>query len=131
MGDYKELRPEEKLKVSDMEELYFHERIELLNDVQKAHIVDAGWVIQTYSDPKQIDNDRWWRVGMPAATKRAAAALAVLSQQSERDSSMSHRNFRQIRAIKNHARSLHLNLELAAWQWCVNGLAQRWAEGEI
>lgn len=65
----KELRPEGKLKVSDMEEMYFEERIELLNDVQKAHIVDAGWVIQTYSDPRQIENDKWWRVGMPAATK--------------------------------------------------------------
>ena len=31
----KELRPEGKPKVSDMEELYFHERIELLNDVQR------------------------------------------------------------------------------------------------
>ena len=38
---------------------------------------------------------------------------------------MSHRNFRQIRAIKKkYARSLHLNLELAALQWCQHGLSQ-------
>lgn len=37
---------------------------------------------------------------------------------------MSHRNHRQIRAIKNYARSQHLNLELAAWQWCQDGLCE-------
>lgn len=44
---------------------------------------------------------------------------------------MSHRNFRQIRAIKKYARSLHLNLELAALQWCQHGLAARWAELDL
>lgn len=43
---------------------------------------------------------------------------------------MSHRNYKQIRAIKNYARSLQLNLELAAMQWCQNGLAKQLADKE-
>lgn len=65
----KELRPSGNVKISDVEEVYFQERKELVEEQNKAHIVDVGWVIQTYSNPNQIDNDKWWRVGSVKATK--------------------------------------------------------------
>lgn len=42
---------------------------------------------------------------------------------------MSHRNYRQIRAIKNYAQAMQLELELAAQRWCETGLAAQWARG--
>ena len=57
-----------------MEEMYFEERIELLNDVQKAHIVDAGWVIQTYSDPRQMKTTSGGGGNAAAATKSVTAS---------------------------------------------------------
>lgn len=41
---------------------------------------------------------------------------------------MSHRNFRQIRAIKKYAKAMDLELETAALQWCEHGLATIWAK---
>lgn len=64
-----ELRPAIAVKVPELEKLYFDLRKELLEDVQKRHIVDVGWIIQTYTQPKQIENDRWWRYAMGAASK--------------------------------------------------------------
>lgn len=39
-------------------------------------------------------------------------------------------NTRQIRAIRNYAKSLHLDIEEAALRWCINGCAARWREYE-
>lgn len=65
----KELRPDNVMRVPELEEFYFQERLDLVKSQNKAHIVDVGWVIQTYSNPNQIDNDKWWRVGSVKATK--------------------------------------------------------------
>jgi hypothetical protein len=45
------------------------------------------------------------------------------------DSAMEQRLHKQIRAIRNYAKAMHLDLDTAAKQWCEVGLAERWADG--
>lgn len=58
--------------IDDFEEFYFNHRTELLEGVQKQHIVDVGWVIQTYSNPRQVESDNWWQIG--SAKRRMSGA---------------------------------------------------------
>ena len=41
---------------------------------------------------------------------------------------MEKRLQKQIRAIKNYARAMDMEVETAARHWCENGLAAQWAE---
>lgn len=41
---------------------------------------------------------------------------------------MEQRLHKQIRAIRNYAKAMHLDLDTAAKQWCEVGLAERWAD---
>ncbi|WP_256385698.1 hypothetical protein [Hahella sp. CCB-MM4] len=41
---------------------------------------------------------------------------------------MEQRVHKQIRAIRNYAKSRNLDMEMAAIEWCACGLAARWAE---
>lgn len=55
--------PAELIKISEMEDFYKEQRKQLLEQVQYRHIVDVGWVLQTYSNRNQVENDTWWQVG--------------------------------------------------------------------
>jgi hypothetical protein len=41
---------------------------------------------------------------------------------------MEQRVHKQIRAIRNYAKALNVDLEMAARLWCECGLAARWAD---
>lgn len=60
--------PDRPCLVSDFEEFYREQRRELLEGVQTSHICDVGWVAHTYSNPKQVDGDKWWQIGSVGAT---------------------------------------------------------------
>jgi len=61
--------PDSPVRVPELEEFYRKHRDELLSEVQRRHIVDVGFVIQTYSNFNQVNNDKWWQVGSIKATK--------------------------------------------------------------
>lgn len=61
--------PDQQIKIEELEDFYFEHRKALLEDVQTRHIVDVGWVIQTYSNFNQVDNDKWWQAGSIKASK--------------------------------------------------------------
>lgn len=68
-GVSEDFYPDQPLKVNEIESFYFEQRNGLLSGIQKAHIVDVGWVIQTYSQFKQVDNENWWQIGSIKASK--------------------------------------------------------------
>lgn len=61
--------PDKPCKIDEFEKYYFDNRKAMLDQIQKQHIVDVGWVIQTYSKFNQVDNDKWWQIGSAKATK--------------------------------------------------------------
>jgi len=60
-----QLYPDAPLLINDFEEVYQEQRRELLSGAQTQHIVDVGWVIQTYPLKRKeaLYRDDWWQVG--------------------------------------------------------------------
>lgn len=54
--------PTELVKIPEMEDFYKEQRSLLLEQVQQRHVVDVGWVLQTYSNRSQVENDTWWQI---------------------------------------------------------------------
>lgn len=61
--------PDQKIKIAELEDFYFDYRKALLSEVQTRHIVDVGWVIQTYANRNTVEGDKWWQVGSIKASK--------------------------------------------------------------
>ena len=64
------LYPEGVLMINEFEDVYQEQRIALLEGVKTEHIVDVGWVIQTYTDGTKnfVMGDKWWQVANCKAT---------------------------------------------------------------
>ena len=51
-----EIRSARNIRVNDLAEEFDRMRIEVLNSVQLAHVVDVGWIIQSFHENDRIDD---------------------------------------------------------------------------
>ena len=128
-GDYKKSLGRESSKVSDMEEPDGMNELNYQWCAKGLNIVDAGWGNTNVPDP---GSKLIMIVGGESEClqqKNGSSFGGNDHNKVKGIAAWATENLDKIRAIKKSRQVTNLNLELAAWQWCVNGLAQRWAEG--
>lgn len=52
-----EIRAARQVKIADFEEIYKQMRQQVFESVQRRHVIDCGWIVQTYQDNKKIDDE--------------------------------------------------------------------------
>lgn len=72
-------------KLQDLESVYLPYRAEVLNACQTRHVIDCGWLAQTFSKRDPADSDRWAMIKMGGVSaERQAVWQQVNTDQAER-----------------------------------------------
>lgn len=75
-----EMRSVENAKINDFIDVYDEMREAVLNSVQKRHVIDCGWIIQTFGKDDRIDNERLPLIYLGSAEEERKTAWHLAQQ---------------------------------------------------